>query len=67
LIPNGSNFSLWSKEGTSSVTLEEDGWYHIQSTNTNTSRYGCYYNLTFPEVGTYTLSAMVKTDWHIGF
>lgn len=67
LILNTNDLTKWSKESTCTITLENDGYYHIASTNTNGSRYGIYYDLTFPEVGTYTLSADVRTDWRIGF
>lgn len=67
LLLNTNDLTKWSKESTCTITLENDGYYHIVSTNTNGSRYGIYYDLTFPEVGTYTLSADVRTDWRIGF
>lgn len=62
LLLNTNDLTKWSKESTCTITLENDGYYHIVSTNTNGSRYGIYYDLTFPEVGTYTLSADVRTD-----
>ena len=67
LLLNTNDLTKWSKENSCTITLENDGYYHIVSTNTNGSRYGIFYDLTFPEVGTYTLSADVRTDWRIGF
>ena len=60
LIRNYNDFSKWNKEGSAKVTKQSDGYFKIESTNSNNSRYGIYQRELPIEKNTdYTLSVDV--------
>ena len=66
LLLNSNDLTLWPIEGNGKIELQEDGYFKVSSKASNTTRYGIYYNFTFPEPNTYTFSVDVKDDWLIG-
>lgn len=60
LIRNYNDFSKWDKEGYAKVTKQSNGYFKIESTNSNNNRYGIYQRELPIEKNTdYTLSVDV--------
>ena len=66
LLLNSNDLTLWPIESSGKIELQEDGYFKVSSKASNTTRYGIYYDFTFPEPNTYTFSVDVKDDWLIG-
>lgn len=66
LLLNSNDLTLWPIESNGKIELQEDGYFKVSSKASNTTRYGIYYDFTFPEPNTYTFSVDVKDDWLIG-
>lgn len=66
LLLNSNDLTLWPIESSGKIELQEDGYFKVSSKASNTTRYGIYYDFTFPEPNTYTFSVDVRDDWLIG-